>query len=83
MNLIQRFHSWLTGLGISPKVADPFIAGLLAVVVTWITSGSFDLDQVKLLIVTFAYGILGVAAPPAADAIQTKGGVKPKPKHRH
>jgi hypothetical protein len=70
MNLIQRFHEFVTGLGISPKVADPFLLGLLAVVVTWITSGSFDLDQVKLLAVTFAYGILGVAAPPVAGATQ-------------
>lgn len=66
MNPIERFHAWLTDHGISPKVADPFLLGLLAVVVTWAIGGEFDLDQVRLLVVTFVYGALGVAAPAAA-----------------
>jgi hypothetical protein len=80
MDLIARLHAFWTKIGVSPKVADPFVVGLVAVVVTWIMSGSFDLDQVKLLVVTFVYGILGVAAPPVAG--QTTKAIAAKPHRR-
>lgn len=72
MNLIQRLHALETRIGISPKVADPFLVGIAAVIVSWILGGSFDVDQLKLLAVTFVYGLAGVAAPVVAG--KTKHG---------
>lgn len=68
--LVQKFHEWLTELGISPKVADPFVLGILGVLVTWILGGGFGADQLKLLAVTFVYGVIGIGVPPAAGLIQ-------------
>lgn len=57
-------------LNISPKVLAPFLAGLVAFVVSWISSGSFDGPTLTILVSTFIYGALGVAAPAAPEVTQ-------------
>lgn len=58
-------------LNLSPKVLAPFVAGLAAFVISWITSGSFDGATLTILISTFVYATLGVAAPPAVGVRQS------------
>lgn len=57
-------------LNLSPKVLAPFIAGVAAFAISWITTGSFDGPTLTILISTFVYGALGVAAPPAPGVTQ-------------
>lgn len=60
----------MSTLNLSPKVLAPFVAGLAAFVISWITSGSFDGATLTILVSTFVYAALGVAAPPAAGVTQ-------------
>jgi hypothetical protein len=50
---------------LSPKVTVPFVTGLIAFAVTWVSTGSFDGPTLAVLLATFGYAVLGVAAPPA------------------
>jgi hypothetical protein len=62
--------SLLTKLNVSPKVAVPFLAGLIGWAVTWISTGHFDGAALAVLAATLGYGLLGVAAPPAVGVKQ-------------
>lgn len=72
MNLIQRLHQLETSIGISPKVADPFVLGVLGLIgaslVRLVTTGEFvfDLTQLKLLGGAFVLALSGAAAPVVA-----------------
>lgn len=68
--LIARLHALLAKVGISPKVADPFLIGLVALAAAWISTGTFDSAELKLLALNFAYALIGVAAPPTAGLSQ-------------
>jgi len=54
----------LIKLNLSPKVVAPFVAGLVGFAVTWIANGTIDGTALTVLISTFVYGALGLAAPP-------------------
>lgn len=64
--MLDRLHTFLTDHGISPKVGDVFIAGLLAVILSWTLTGEFDVTELKLLGVNVLYAVVGIAAPAAA-----------------
>lgn len=68
--MIERLHELFTRLGISPKVADPFIGAVALIVFHWITTGSLDVDGLRLAAGLLVLGALGVAAPPAAGLRQ-------------
>lgn len=59
-------YSW----NLSPKVVLPFLAGLIGFATTWAITGDFDKDALVILISTLAYGVIGVAVPPAPGVTQ-------------
>lgn len=66
MTLLDRLHELAAKLGISPKVLDPFLAAVAAIVVNWAIGGEpFDFDGLKTAGLLLLLGIIGVAAPPA------------------
>lgn len=70
MNLIDRFHLLLLELGISPKVGDPILLGLVGLIAAWITTGEWNVTETRALGVLALYAIVGAAAPPARGASQ-------------
>lgn len=73
MTLLDRLHALAAKIGISPKVLDPFLAAVAAIVVNWIVAGEpFDLDGLKAAGLLFLLGVIGVAAPPALGESQTE-----------
>lgn len=74
MLLIDRIHEFFSALGVSPKVVDPFIGAVALVAFHWITTGSLDVDGLRLAIGLFVLGVLGVAAPPAVGWKQSEIG---------
>ena len=50
--------------GISPKVYVPVLAGALILTASWLLSGNFDQEEATVLVLTFLYGVLGVAVSP-------------------
>ena len=56
---------------LSPKVVIPFIVGLIGITIYGIADG-FDTPQLIGYITTFVFGVLGVAAPPAAAVSQSE-----------
>ena len=66
MTLLDRLHELAAKLGISPKVLDPFVAAVVAIVVNWIVVGEpFDFEGLKTAGLLLLLGVVGVAAPPA------------------
>jgi hypothetical protein len=67
---LDKIAAWFDGIGISPKVGSIFVAGLAGIVASWIITGDFGTDELRLLIANFLLGALGVAVPPAANVRQ-------------
>jgi hypothetical protein len=68
--LIDRLHAFLARAGISPKVADPVILAVIAIVAHWVVTGEFDATELRLAGATALYALVGLTAPPAAGVRQ-------------
>ena len=82
--MLARLHEFWTRIGIKPAVGDAFVGGVAICVANWIVvGGPFDWDGVRGAAYLFILGAIGVAAPPAARTVMTRGGVRPRdPLHR-
>lgn len=70
--MIDRLHALASKLGISPKVADPFIAAVGLALANLIVTGSLDIDGLRLAVAALILGALGIAAPPAYGLTQNQ-----------
>lgn len=70
MTLIDRLHELLAKIGVSPKVADPFIAALGLALTNLLVNGTLDVDGLKLAVGGLLLALIGVAAPPVAGLKQ-------------
>ena len=68
--LIDKLHALLAKIGVSPKVADPFLAAVALAVAQLITEGTLDVDGLKLAAAGLVLALIGVAAPPSAGLNQ-------------
>lgn len=68
--LIAKLHALLARLGISPKVADPFLAAVGLAIAQLITEGTLDVDGLRLAAAGLVLALIGVAAPPTAGLSQ-------------
>lgn len=64
---LDRLHELMLRLGISPKVGDPIIAGLVGIVASFIITGAWNVNETKALAVLALYAIVGIGAPPAPN----------------
>jgi hypothetical protein len=69
---MEAGSDWGSAFALSPKVFIPFFAGLIGFGVTWAATGEFNGEALAVLLATLGYGILGVAAPPAANVTQSE-----------
>jgi hypothetical protein len=70
--LLDRIAALFDRIGISPKVGAIFIAGLVGIIASWVITGDFSEDEVRLLVANFLLGAVGVALPPAANVRQAE-----------
>lgn len=70
MTLIDRLHGFFASIGISPKVADPFVAAIALAAANLIVTGSLDVDGLRLAAAALLLGALGLAAPPTLGVTQ-------------
>ena len=70
--LLDRAAALFDRIGISPKVGAIFIAGLVGIIASWVATGDFSSDELRLLIANFILAAIGVALPPAANVRQAE-----------
>lgn len=70
MQLIDRIHALFASIGISPKVADPFVAAVALAIANVIVTGNLDVDGLRLAAAALLLGAIGVAAPPTLGVTQ-------------
>jgi len=68
--MLDKIAAWFDSVGISPKVGMAFVTGLVLIAASWISTGTFNGDEVRLLVANFLLGAVGVALPPAANVKQ-------------
>lgn len=64
--MIEWLHRFATRIGVKPVVVDTFVAAVALIAYQWITTGSLDVDGLRLAVGLLILGVVGVAAPPAA-----------------
>lgn len=84
LGLIDRLHAFAERLGLSPKVFDPLVVAVLAIVANWVISGAFDTGELRLAVVAVLYGIVGIGAPvlPGVELEDVKRELGPTGKQR-
>lgn len=70
MTLIDRLHLLFDKIGIKPAVGDAFVAAVGLAAFNLITTGSLDVDGLRLAAGALIIGAIGVAAPAATGVDQ-------------